>query len=565
MSVPVRSFKLHVAADSGHSDRSPSAPRATWTRGTRKRDPESETGKPLLQEHVPVLLPCTPDSTALRQGKDPERAPQHTEEEAPLSVLLDLWPYLLAGAVPVLQATAAVHVILHKRNVRSAVGWVGLIWLAPVVGVVLYALLGVNRIQRKARALDISHAFYQEWIPSTAVGEAALCAALPPDRGHLAGLVVLGDRVCGRPLLDGNHVVALVDGDEAYPAMLEAIAGANRSVSVASYIFDAGRVGDRFVSALGEAVRRGVEVRVLIDDVGARYSRPRIAHALRRVGVPVAHFMPGGLPWRMPYFNLRNHRKIMVVDGRVGFTGGMNIRDEFWSGGHYPPRARDLHFRLEGPVVPEIQEAFADDWTFTTGERLEGTTWFPAPDAVGRVKARGISDGPDIDYEKLETMMLGALSVAQRSVQVITPYFLPDPALLTALNVAALRGVDVEVIIPAKGNLALVQWASTAQLDQLLEKGVRIFASPRPFDHSKLLVVDRCWTLVGSANWDPRSLQLNFEFNVECYDVPLGEAMGRLFEERKAESRPVTLEGVQARPFPVKVRDGVARLFSPYL
>lgn len=179
--------------------------------------------------------------------------------------------------------------------------------------------------------------------------------------------------------------------------------------------------------------------------------------------------------------------------------------------------------------------------------------------------ARGVSDGPDIDYEKLETMLLGALSVARHSVRIITPYFLPDPALLTALNVAAMRGADVEVILPSKGNLALVQWASTAQLDQLLEKGVRIFASPPPFDHSKLMIVDGCWTLLGSANWDPRSLQLNFEFNVECYDLELGAAMDRLFEARRGASRPVTLEGVRARPFPVKIRDGVARLFSPYL
>ncbi|HUF74808.1 MAG TPA: phospholipase D-like domain-containing protein [Longimicrobiales bacterium] len=253
------------------------------------------------------------------------------------------------------------------------------------------------------------------------------------------------------------------------------------------------------------------------------------------------------------------------MDGRIAFTGGLNIRDEFWRGmnpGHF---ARDLHFMLEGPVVAEIQEVFADDWTFTTKERLEGATWFPTPSLRGRVAARGISDGPDIDYEKLETIMLGALSVASRSVRIITPYFLPDPALLTALNVAALRGVEVEVIVPAKGNLALVQWASTAQLDQLLEKGVRIFASPSPFDHSKLMVVDRCWALLGSANWDPRSLQLNFELNVECYDAYLGEAMDALFEERKRASRPITLEALQGRPFPVKVRDGIARLFSPYL
>lgn len=482
-----------------------------------------------------------------------------------LSALAEMWPFLLAAMVPVLQAVAAVHVILRKRNVRSAVGWMGLIWLAPVVGVVLYAILGVNRIQRKAQALRRERAGYAEWIPGAAVDEPTLRSRLPPTSAHLASLVALGDRVCERPLLDGNEVVPLVDGAMAYPAMLEAIAGAERSVSLVSYIFDAGKVGERFVAALGEAVERGVEVRVLVDAVGARYSRPRIAGQLRRAGVRVAHFLPGLFPWRMPYVNLRNHRKIMVVDGRVAFTGGLNIRDEFWKGvapNHY---ARDLHFRLEGPVVPEIQEAFAEDWTFTTGERLEGDVWFRTPATSGGALARGIMDGPDIDYEKLETMLLGALSVARNSVRILTPYFLPDPALLSALNVAALRGVEVEVIVPGKGNLALVQWASTAQLDQFLEKGGRVFAAPPPFDHSKLMVVDGCWTLIGSANWDPRSLQLNFEFNVECYDADLGAEMEQLFDERKASSTPVTLEVIRSRPFPVRIRDGVARLFSPYL
>lgn len=482
-----------------------------------------------------------------------------------MSVLRDLWPYLLAAIVPVLQAGATVHVILRKRNVRSAVGWVGLVWLAPIVGMITYATLGVNRIQRKARALRTRRANYDEWIPAAAVSEAELREVLPPDRAHIASLVALGDRVCGRPLLEGNRVVPLVDGEHAYPAMLEAIEGAKQSISLLSYIFDTGSVGDRFVKALGDAAERGIEVRVLIDDVGARYSTPRVARRLRRVGVRVAHFMPGFFPWRMPYFNLRNHRKIMVIDGRVAFTGGMNIRDEFWRVMDPDHFARDLHFRLEGPVVPEIQEAFAEDWTFTTKERLEGGVWFPTPQPGGRTLARGISDGPDIDFEKLETVLLGALSVARHSVRIITPYFLPDPALLSALIVAALRGVRVEVVVPGKGNLSLVQWASTAQLDQLLEKGVRIFASPQPFDHSKLMVVDGCWILLGSANWDPRSLQLNFEFNVECYDIELGGVMDDLFEERRRASKPITLEAVRARSFPVKIRDGVARLFSPYL
>lgn len=482
-----------------------------------------------------------------------------------MSRIVDLWPLAVAVAVPAIQVTAAVHVVLRKRDVRAAVGWMGLIWLVPVVGSVLYALLGINRIQRKARALRPEPAGYEGWIPEAPAGPEQVVAHVGSAHRNVARIVTLGDRVTGRPLLAGNSVEPLVDGDRAYPEMLDAIERAEVSVTLLSYIFDNDGVGGRFREGLRKAVRRGAEVRVLIDDVGAQYSTPSMVRSLKRAGVPVARFMPTVLHWRMPYFNLRNHRKILVVDGRVAFTGGMNIRDEYWRGGDSDHFARDLHFRIEGPAVGEIQEVFAEDWTFATGERLEGREWFPRLDSAGSVLARGISDGPDVDYEKLETMLLGALGTARSSVRVVTPYFLPDPALIKALNLAAQRGVQVEVLVPEKGNLAPVQWASTAQLDQVLEKGVRVFASPPPFDHSKLMVVDGAWTLLGSANWDPRSLQLNFEFNVECYDRSLGRRMDALFQERADAAREVTLEELRARSLPVRIRDGTARLFSPYL
>ena len=183
----------------------------------------------------------------------------------------------------------------------------------------------------------------------------------------------------------------------------------------------------------------------------------------------------------------------------------------------------------------------------------------------GAVFARGIPDGPDENFDEFRLTVLGALSVAQKTIRVMTPYFLPDSALITALNVAAMRGVKVDIILPSKNNLALVQWASTAMLWQVLERGARIWLTPEPFDHSKLLVVDSSWCLLGSGNWDPRSYRLNFEFNIECYNPELALAVEALASERIESGRPLTLEDVDGRTLPVRLRDGVARLFAPYL
>ena len=224
-----------------------------------------------------------------------------------------------------------------------------------------------------------------------------------------------------------------------------------------------------------------------------------------------------------------------------------------------------LHFQLEGPIVEQLGDVFANDWSFTTGESLDGEAWRATSRNAGATRARGIAAGPDDDFEKMQDTILGALSVARERVDVVTPYFLPNASLIDALNVAALRGVDVRVVVPSRSNLPLVQWASTAQLWQVLVKGCRVFSSPEPFDHTKLLIVDDLWTLLGSTNWDQRSLRLNFEYNVECYDAELARTLADVVDRKIEASREITLADVDSRSYPVRIRDGLARLFTPYL
>jgi cardiolipin synthase len=474
-------------------------------------------------------------------------------------VLQDVWSLGFAAFTVAVALVASAHAVLHKRDVRAALGWIAFIWLAPVIGAVAYLVLGVNRIRRRAIALrlpDVRPRVPDELRPPP--------PALPPEAEHLRSLVALGDGVVRRPLVAGNAVSPLSGGERAYAEMCAAIDAAERSVTLSTFIFDPGRAGDAFVEALARAHERGAKVRVLVDAVGARYGWPPVHRRLRRRGVHAALFLPRLTPVWLPFVNLRNHRKILVVDGRVGFTGGMNIRDDFLP---EPGRApfMDLHARVEGPVVEHLQAAFAEDWLFTTGEPLEGGVFFPPQRAAGEVLARGITDGPDEDFETLRWLLLGALATARERVRIVTPYFLPDAGLVTALDVAVMRGVQVDVVLPVRGNLPLVQWAQTAQLWQVLERGCRVWLAPPPFDHTKLMVVDGVWSLLGSANWDPRSLRLNFELDVECFDAGLAATLEALAEARIAASRRLELADVDRRSLPVKLRDGVARLLSPYL
>ena len=460
---------------------------------------------------------------------------------------------------------ASGHVILNKSDTRAATAWVGLIWLVPVVGAVLYLFLGINRIQRRAQELKSDATHYGVPLDEAPSSPADLDRELGNERARLVELARVVTDVTSRPLVVGNSIERLVDGDEAYPEMLSAIQGAEHSIAFVSYIFEATGAGGELVDALAEASNRGVEVRVLIDDVGARYARPRIDRVLRKRGVREARFLPALLPRSITHFNLRNHRKIMVVDGRIGFTGGMNIRQGCVLASHPRYATKDLHFRVEGPVVSQLQETFAEDWAFTTDEQLEGPLWFPKLEPRGETLARGITDGPDANIDALHWVFLAAVGAARRSIRVMTPYFLPDQVLLKALHLAAKRGVEVDVVVPETGNLPVVRWAMWGQYPQVLTEGLRLWLTPPPFDHSKLFVVDGYWSSIGSTNWDPRSLRLNFEFNIECYDEFFAASLEDHVRDRLEGARLLTAEELEGRNSFLRLRDGAARLFTPYL
>lgn len=478
-------------------------------------------------------------------------------------LLSELWLLLFLAAQFIAVILTTVHIVLGNRDVPSTVGWTGLVLLAPLLGLALYWIFGVNRIKRRAHRLRPETSRQSE--AASVVAERRARGLLKEHFHWLAPLGHLGDELTGSALESGNRVTPLCNGDAAYPAMLAAINAARRSIALSTYIFDNDAAGALFVDALDRAHRRGVAVRVLIDGVGQRYSRPRMPRVLQRRGIPTGVFLESFIPVRNPYLNLRNHRKILVVDGETGFTGGLNIREGCLLERKPRHPVQDLHFRIDGPVVRELAAAFGLDWAFTTGERLGGDTWYPVVKPTGGTLARCIADGPDEDFDVIRRLFLGAFAAARWRVRIVTPYFLPDQTLITALNVTAMRGVQVQILIPERNNLRFVQWAAQGQADQILEGGSRIYLTAPPFDHTKLMLVDDSWCCVGSANWDPRSLRLNFELNVECYDHGLASQLNQLVDRKLGTAKELRPGNLRARPLPPRLRDGFSRLFIPYL
>lgn len=464
---------------------------------------------------------------------------------------------IVAGSAVV----AAVHALLTRETPSSAFGWIGISLLFPPLGPLLYYMFGVNRVRIRAQRLDRA-------------SRHGLGAHRPGANAHLRdyrafvnhrrlGLAAAGDRLSSWPVVPGNCVDVLNNGDKAYPPMIEAIDAATGFVYLTTYIFETNRIGRRFINALARAAERGVDVRVLIDGVGEWYAWPgkRPVGQLKAAGVAVARFLPPRLWPPSLRINLRNHRKILVTDDGVAFTGGMNIGDRHFVSGTVG--MADVHFRLAGPIVRQIEAVFRSDWAFATGEQSAiSARELPA---LGHGACRIVENGPTHDIERLSTLLMTAVSSASERVLIVTPYFLPGPALVGALQAAALRGVTVSVVLPEHNNLPPVAWAAQHDLGELIERGVEVYFQPRPFAHTKLFIIDHDYALIGSPNIDPRSLRLNFELAVELFHVETVATLAAHVTDTIRRSRRYTHREFRSRRLLTRLRDSFFWLFSPYL
>ncbi len=449
---------------------------------------------------------------------------------------------------------ATVHILLNKRQSRSAMLWILWVWFMPWVGFLTYWYMGFNQVGGFSRHAPVRPGF---------------------SRGSRDRLRILSDSIAGTPWRRGNRVQLLVDGDSAYPGMLAAIEGAKRSVALQTYIYDSDDVGERFTTALEAAAKRGVAVRVLVDGIGAWSISRSLRRRLKAAGGEAQVYLRFDTILRQPLINLRNHRKMLVVDGETAFTGGMNISRQHTKGAYVKLRRlnrrlrqapiRDVHFKLQGPLVADLLAAFATDWRRASGRSLQGGAWRYEAAGKGLDEGRVVLSGPDENLEKIYELLLAALLQARQSVDLCTPYFIPDHALLMALRSLGHAGVRVRLLVPRLTDHPFMTWACREYYGELISAGVEVWEMRGSFIHTKVARLDKDWCFVGSANLDPRSFRLNFELNVEVRSAALAKQLDSLVESYLKEARRIDLPLLERRPLWVRLRGAAVNLLAPYL
>ncbi|HKK07444.1 MAG TPA: cardiolipin synthase [Gemmatimonadota bacterium] len=482
-------------------------------------------------------------------------------------------PLLSLGHV-LLALGLSLDVLLNKDRPVSAVLWLCILWAIPYAGAVGYLAFGVDRISRGARERRV----VQEMVRQSArlaprldrhVLRASDAPAGAPDRLGRHILRGTDPAVPVHRVLTGNAARLLVDGDEFYPAFHDAIEAAERTVHLQTFIFAADRTGRELRELLAERARQGVTVRLLYDRFGStRAHFTRFLDPARRAGVQVRSISQANPLKGRFQINLRNHRKVAVMDGRVGFVGGINISDRNVSARRDGAPIRDYHVRLEGPAVADLQLGFAEDWLFASGEppgTLLGHDCLPELEPAGSALVQVVPGGPESAGRGLAEAFFAAIVAAEESIAIATPYFVPDEPIIRALRYAARRGVDVRLVVPGRNNHWYTGFAARSLYGSLLEAGVRVFERRPPFMHAKALVVDDVYAMLGSANLDYRSLHLNFETNVEIVDPDFVGSVARQVQAEIDESREVTPEAHASRPLARRLAENVCRLFEPVL
>lgn len=451
--------------------------------------------------------------------------------------------------------------LLNKRDPTSTLAWLFYVSVFPLGGPLTFLIFGPQRLERKALKRKRKLVAGVRTEIESMQGGLAKAPALSEQESRL---LRLASKISDYPATGGNEVEILPNPAEGLHAMREAIRGAKSFIHLEFYIIATDDVTRDLFNDLTAAALRGVEVRILYDSFGSIFLKRFSLRKLEKAGAQIAGFLPFSLiPNRInPHF--RNHRKILLVDGKVAFTGGANIGKEYL-GRPYRQQWRDFLIRVRGPVCTQLQDVFAKDWLFTTEEDLFHDRYFPPAESPGSTVVQCIESGPDTQFHVFHQMVFLALNSAEHEILLTTPYFIPDPAVNAALMVAALRGVKVQLLLPAKSDAPLVQRASRSFYSDVLAAGVTIHEYQPTILHAKMLCIDGKWSMFGSANMDTRSFRLNFELNLLMFGDRLAAQATSLFRGDQLNSTPVTAEKFARRPIATKILENACRLLSPIL
>lgn len=481
----------------------------------------------------------------------------------------DPWPFhgvaLSAIVGLVLTIVTIPWVLTIKREATSAVAWCLLVFFLPYVGSLLFLIFGYQHVQYHLGRKRRHKRLYRATRPSgrrEATPGGSLEPGSAPSEHALARLARLVDAF---PATTGNRLDVYDHGATAYAAMQEAIDAAEHHIHLQSFIFQPDASGHAFLEQLTRKARAGVEVRLLYDAMGSYRLHRRLLRPLIAAGGQATAFLPLNPLRRRLQINMRNHRKILVVDGQVAFTGGLNVGDEYLG---QDPRFgpwRDTHVRLEGPAVAGLQYVFAEDWNFAAEEPLRGAAYFPEPRAAGTCGAQIVYSGPDQEQNAIREVYFAAILQARRRLWIASPYFVPDAGLLDALRLAAYLGVDVRLLCQYHPDKWIPFFAARYYFADVLRAGVRIYQYAQGMMHSKVLLVDGEWASVGTANLDNRSLHLNFEVNCLVYDPHVTAELERAFESDLRASIRLRHKVFSRRPFAGRLVENGCRLLSPVL
>jgi cardiolipin synthase len=451
-------------------------------------------------------------------------------------------------------------VLLSRKEPQAKLAWMFAIILMPLVGALAFLFFGHNRLELRTRRLGLRKRRMLARLSPT-----LLDSQHPDDVEELTQLVRLIASLNPFPPTIGNLVSVYADMKQNFDDQLRAIESATHHVHIAYYIVQADALGARFRDALAAAARRKVQVRFLYDGVGSMNLTRRFLAELQSAGVETANFLPLSIWTRRWSFNFRNHRKILVVDGRVAFVGGANIGVEYLGQSARGPWI-DTHFRIEGPTVRHIQRVFAEDWAFAGGSDLVDPSYFPALEpSDGGAVAQVVSGGPDEEALVWHELYFAAINQASERLRVMTPYLVPSPAVVMALQTAARRGVDVEILTTGVADKWLPRLASRAFYHELLEAGVKVRETTDAFMHSKVMTIDRRWSIGGTANLDNRSMKLNFEIGVIFYDRATTARFDAQFDSLLPGTRQIRHDAWRKRSWRDAVLEALAKLFAPIL